>query len=291
MILLAVFLLAADAADNCKSCLNKDPYQSQCQDPGSVTACYPRMSDDKCPPGTVPCHAFACPAHSYVRNATVTPSTMADCQCEYDYHAVKNTCVQNATSAFFDNFFVTPNSTTCKCAIQSTGYECRSVQDDSCYGKTGGACPPGTEPMPDCCSACAAGSSGKDCQNPQNMACYPFTDPTNKKCAPGTFPCPKSGPPGPAPHKAPCDTKPSLCGSNTYCGVSSDPDAVWSDGSGCSCIYNFHYSKKGKDCEAGTCNGHCHADPTLPCQYLNGDVCYGKTAGACPPGTKDCDFP
>lgn len=284
-------LLAADAADpdNCKSCPNKNPYQDECQNPNAVTNCYPRMSDDKCPPGTVPCTAFKCPEHSYIRNATVTPSSMADCECDYDYHPVKNSCVKNATTSI--SLFVAPNSTTCACAIGSTGYECRDPKDDACFAKQAGVCPAGTLPMPDCCSACAPGSAGKDCQDPKDMACFPFSDPKDKICAPGTFPCPSTAPPGPSP-KLPCDTNPELCSvhNETYCGISSDPDAVYSDGSGCSCNYNYHYSKKTKSCQFGTCNGHCHDDPALPCQYLNGNVCYGKTSGQCPPGTKDCDY-
>ena len=84
--------------DNCKSCPGADvnPYQKECQNPKIVKECYPRMSDDVCPPGTLPCTDFPCPPDSYIGHAP--PRNMSDCVCDYGYHAVGNKCAANATA-------------------------------------------------------------------------------------------------------------------------------------------------------------------------------------------------
>ena len=63
----ATLIGAANAAfDNCQHCSAADPnpYQRQCQNPNVPAACYPKMSDDTCPPGTLACTPFKCPEHS-----------------------------------------------------------------------------------------------------------------------------------------------------------------------------------------------------------------------------------
>ena len=55
---------------------------------------------------------------------------------------------------------------------------------------------------------------------------------------------------------APCDTNTTLCKSldiNSYCGQSTDPQAVCTDGSGCSCNWGWQYN--------ATRTGHGHCRP------------------------------
>jgi hypothetical protein len=86
-------------------------------------------------------------------------------------------------------------------------------------------------------------------------------------------------------------------GGLAYCAISTDPDAVFGDGSGCSCGWNSYWDKAAagtsKACAPGSCRGKCHDDPNLPCVMDAGGagvVCYGKVGGSCPAGTKPCDY-
>lgn len=294
-----VFLLglAAHSAsaqfDNCASCPQTNPYQKQCQNPYQPLACFPRMSNDVCPPGTDPCAPYSCPDHSWP--TAKDPKDLKDCTCEWGYHPVydNQTCVKNATKVGFTvPRFASkaPLALNCTCAIRSSGYECRDPRSLACYSKLGGICPGGTEELPNCCGHCAAGSSGKLCQDTKNLVCYPLGG--TGQCPAGTLKCPTSSGNG-TNTSTPCQKDYTLCaklGAGAYCGASGDPDA-YDSATGCSCGWNSHFSKSTGKCAPGTCNGLCQSDAATPCLGLNAPVCFGLLSNnACPPGTKDCRF-
>eukprot|EP00937_MAST-01D_sp_MAST-1D-sp2_P002016 g2016.t1 len=300
LFLAASCLLAASTAadfDNCAHCSAADPnpYQRQCQNPNEPAACYPKMSDDTCPPGTLPCTPYKCPPNSY--QVLTPPMNITGCKCNWGFHVHCDdakalagcSCVQNSTQTGLFGA-----SLDCKCAPRSQGYECRDPKSLACYPKNGGVCPGGTQELPNCCDHCAAGSVAHDCQDSTNLACFASDGKGN--CPAGTMKCPTQPPaPGPAPPPSgKCRDDASLCakegGAGAYCGASTDPDAVFPDGSGCSCAWSFHVSKNGT-CAAGSCQGHCHSDATRPCLGKNAPTCFGLLSdNTCPPGTSDCRY-
>lgn len=199
-----------------------------------------------------------------------------------------------AASAGAPSFLLAPVAPNCTCAEGSLGYECRNPTNDACYEKTGSVCPGGTAPLPDCCAHCAGGQTARGvCQDSVNLACFPAA--ADGSCPMGTLKCPPA-PSGPTPApKTPCSLNQTLCesaGGEAYCGLSADPDAVFEDGSGCSCGWGYHFTNKSgsSKCELGSCDGKCHDDPTHPCLGLNAPTCFPLVAGACPPGSKDCRY-
>lgn len=190
--------------------------------------------------------------------------------------------------------FVGAPSLNCTCAEGSLGYECRNPENDACYEKTGNLCPGGTTPLPDCCAHCAGGQTTRGvCQDSVNLACFPAG--ADGSCPEGTLKCPpKPAGPTPAP-KTPCALNQTLCaaaGGEAYCGISSDPDAVFADNSGCSCGWGYHFTNKSgtSKCEEGSCDGKCHDEPSEPCLGLNAPTCFPLVSGSCPPGSKDCRY-
>lgn len=305
VIAVVTLLGAANAAfDNCQHCSAADPnpYQRQCQNPNVPSACYPKMSDDKCPPGTLECTPYKCPAHSY--QTLTPPMNISGCTCDWGYHVhcddLKSlagcSCVQNTTTATVADVAPPLPTGACECAPRSTGYECRSPVSKACYPKSGGLCPGGTEELPNCCDHCVQGSVGHDCQDSKQLTCYPFSD-AQGNCPAGTIKCPAKPPaptPTPAGNCAAAGADPELCskkgGAGAYCGKSTDPDGTFKDGSGCSCAWGFHYTKNGT-CAAGSCQGNCHSDATMPCQGKNAPTCFQLLPNKdCPPGTTDCRY-
>ena len=192
-----------------------------------------------------------------------------------------------ATVAASSPVFISAAGLNCTCAAGSLGYECRNPASNACYSKNGGVCPGGTEQLPDCCAHCAGGQTARGvCQDSLNLACYQF-EPSGL-CPPGTQKCPPASTPTPAPPAPPCTANATLCVQPSYCGQSSDPDAAYTDGSGCSCGWGYHYSNKTGKCEEGSCEGKCHDDLTHPCLGDNAPTCFPLVAGSCPPGSKDC---
>ena len=194
-----------------------------------------------------------------------------------------------ATVAASSPAFISAPGLNCTCAAGSLGYECRMPASNACFSKNGGVCPGGTEQLPDCCAHCAGDHPQRGvCQDSLNLACYPAA--ADGTCPPGTQKCPPASKPTPAPSAPPCTAKPTLCVQPSYCGQSSDPDAAYTDGSGCSCGWGYHYSNKTGKCEEGSCQGHCHTDPQEPCAPASFATCYPLVSGNCPAKTINCNF-
>ena len=97
---------------------------------------------------------------------------------------------------------------------------------------------------------------------------------------------------------APCDTNTTLCKSldiNSYCGQSTDPQAICTDGSGCSCNWGWQYNatRTGHGHCRPLCNAHCQYNVGTPCMHDNDGSCGARVpspggGAVCPPGTFDC---